>query len=47
QAGVVDVPVFSFFIGNIDTDSPTGVLTLGGVNQTHYEGQSFRPIPVR
>ncbi|CAN0147112.1 unnamed protein product, partial [Laminaria digitata] len=38
EAGVVDVPIFSFFIGNIDTDSPTGVLTLGGVNQTHYEG---------
>ncbi|CAM9301589.1 unnamed protein product [Pylaiella littoralis] len=38
DTGVVDVPIFSFFMGNIDTDSPTGVLTLGGVNQTHYEG---------
>lgn len=38
QAGVVDVPIFSFYMGNVDTDSPTGVLTLGGVNQTHYEG---------
>lgn len=38
QANVVDVPIFSFFMGNIDTDSPDGVLTLGGVNQTHYEG---------
>ncbi|CAM9408921.1 unnamed protein product, partial [Hapterophycus canaliculatus] len=38
KANVVDVPIFSFFMGNIDTDSPTGVLTLGGVNQTHYEG---------
>ena len=39
QAGVVDVPIFSFYMGNVDTDSPTGVLTLGGVNQTHYEGR--------
>lgn len=38
QSGVVDLPIFSFFMGNIDTDTPTGVLTLGGVNQTHYEG---------
>ena len=34
----MDVPIFSFFMGNIDTEAPTGVLTLGGVNQTHYEG---------
>ena len=38
QAGVVDVPIFSFYIGNVDTDTSKGVLTLGGVNQTHYEG---------
>lgn len=38
QAGVVDVPIFAFFMGNIDTDAPRGVMTLGGVNQTHYEG---------
>eukprot|EP00903_Cladosiphon_okamuranus_P008049 g7763.t1 len=38
EEGVVDVPIFSFYMGNIDTDSPTGFLTLGGVNQTHYEG---------
>ncbi|CAN0203777.1 unnamed protein product [Scytosiphon promiscuus] len=38
DANVVDVPIFSFYMGNVDTDSPTGVLTLGGVNQTHYEG---------
>ncbi|CAB1110981.1 unnamed protein product [Ectocarpus sp. CCAP 1310/34] len=38
EANVVDVPIFSFFMGNIDTGSPTGFLTLGGVNQTHYEG---------
>lgn len=30
--------MFSFFMGNIDTDAKTGVLTLGGVNETHYEG---------
>lgn len=40
QAKVVDVPIFSFYMGNIDTDSPTGFLTLGGVNQTHYEGEA-------
>ena len=34
----MEVPIFSFFMGNIDTDSPKGVLTVGGVNQTHYEG---------
>ena len=45
QAGVVDVPVFSFFMGNIDENSPTGILTLGGVNQTHYEGNCF-PKPI-
>lgn len=36
----MEVPIFSFFMGNIDTDSPNGVLTLGGVNQTHYEGDN-------
>ncbi|CAN0321696.1 unnamed protein product, partial [Laminaria digitata] len=40
QAGVVDEPIFSFYMGNVDTDSPIGMLTLGGVNQTHYEGQT-------
>lgn len=40
QAGVVDEPIFSFYMGNVDTDSPIGMLTLGGVNQTHYEGQA-------
>lgn len=35
---MVDNPVFSFFMGNIDTEAKTGVLTLGGVNETHYEG---------
>lgn len=39
QAGVIDVPVFSFFMGNIDEGSPNGILTLGGVNQSHYEGE--------
>lgn len=35
----MDTPVFSFFMGNVDTEAPNnGVLTLGGVNQTHYEG---------
>ncbi|CAN0286520.1 unnamed protein product [Scytosiphon promiscuus] len=39
EAGVIDTPVFSFFMGNVDNDAPNnGVLTLGGVNQTHYEG---------
>lgn len=27
-------------MGDVDSESPTGVLTLGGVNQTHYEGMS-------
>lgn len=36
---MVENPVFAFFMGNIDTDSPTGFLTLGGVNETHYEGE--------
>lgn len=39
QAGVIDVPVFSFFMGNIDEGAPNGILTLGGVNQSHYEGE--------
>lgn len=38
------MPIFSFYMGNIDTDSPTGFLTLGGVNQTHYEGEARATI---
>ncbi|CAB1111798.1 unnamed protein product [Ectocarpus sp. CCAP 1310/34] len=39
EAGVVGLPIFSFFLGNMDaSEGPHGVLTLGGVNQTHYEG---------
>ena len=41
KAGAVELPIFSFFMGNIDTDSPNGVLTVGGVNQTHYEGDAY------
>ncbi|CAM9434936.1 unnamed protein product [Choristocarpus tenellus] len=38
QAGVLDSPLFSFYLGNVDTDATGGLLTLGGVDQTHYEG---------
>ncbi len=42
----MDTPIFSFFMGNIDTETPTGVLTLGGVNQTHYEGEELPELSV-
>lgn len=42
----MDTPIFSFFMGNIDTETPTGVLTLGGVNQTHYEGEEMPELSV-
>ncbi|CAM9567639.1 unnamed protein product [Discosporangium mesarthrocarpum] len=38
KEGAVGESVFAFFMGDVDTNTPNGLLTLGGVEQNHYEG---------
>lgn len=43
EQGLLDEPVFSFYLGNTDEES---VATFGGVDKSHYKGD-FVKIPLR
>ena len=43
--GILDQPVFSFYIGNTSRGT-NSICTLGGIDETAYEGEMIR-IPLR
>ncbi|KAL4978246.1 aspartic peptidase domain-containing protein [Aspergillus desertorum] len=44
--GLLDEPVFAFYLGDANKDGDSSVATFGGVDKDHYEGELIK-IPLR
>ncbi|KAK2858358.1 Vacuolar protease A [Arthroderma sp. PD_2] len=46
EQGLLDEPVFSFYLGDTNKDGDQSVVTFGGVDKSHYTGE-MTTIPLR
>ncbi|KAL5001160.1 aspartic peptidase domain-containing protein [Aspergillus recurvatus] len=44
--GLLDEPVFAFYLGDANKDGDSSVATFGGIDKDHYEGELIK-IPLR
>ncbi|KAL4755410.1 hypothetical protein BDW72DRAFT_163628 [Aspergillus terricola var. indicus] len=44
--GLLDEPVFAFYLGDANKDGDSSVATFGGIDKNHYEGELIK-IPLR
>ncbi|KAL8953614.1 MAG: hypothetical protein Q9222_000540 [Ikaeria aurantiellina] len=44
--GLIDAPVFAFYLGDTNTDGDESEVTFGGLNENHYTGKLTK-IPLR
>ncbi|KAL4785707.1 aspartic peptidase domain-containing protein [Aspergillus varians] len=44
--GLIDEPVFAFYLGDANTEGDSSVATFGGIDEDHYEGELIK-IPLR
>ncbi|KAL4918875.1 aspartic peptidase domain-containing protein [Aspergillus aurantiobrunneus] len=46
QQGLLDDPVFAFYLGDANVEGDSSVATFGGIDKDHYEGELIK-IPLR
>lgn len=44
--GLLDEPVFAFYLGDTNKEGDSSVATFGGIDKDHYEGEMIK-IPLR
>ncbi|KAL4940928.1 hypothetical protein BDV06DRAFT_195555 [Aspergillus oleicola] len=46
EQGLLDEPVFAFYLGDANSEGDSSVATFGGIDKDHYEGELIK-IPLR